>query len=331
MCREFPYSFVETPDGVAVGLSFACTAVRAHHGRPLADQQAEIRDILAGSTRVRRLPDPLVLYASLEVTWAQYRAIEAALLALLAHDECTLPRALLAGSVLISLCVGLAHVEAAARREGRAPAETLVNALARLEQDRYRQLLAIAAQARFPQRPRLTPLAPLYTWLEFSRRRPSRLGLVLALYRNVFRFRRGRGRLPDHITGGPPFEIADVRAIAFDASAPPIDRFWRRYWRHVIVRKTLTPLHGVFRVYQTMLALYAFTTWAAKLTALRRGRAAVTEADVREAVRLIEQRFVLHARFADVFTLSPVLTLVADRLFRDPAFVRGALLEAEHR
>lgn len=91
----------------------------------------------------------------------------------------------------------------------------------------------------------------------------------------------------------------------------------------MIVRKTLTPLHGVFRVYQTMLALYAFTTWAAKLTALRRGRAAVTEADVREAVRLIEQRFVLHARFADVFTLSPVLTLVADRLFRDPAFVRG--------
>jgi len=36
---------------------------------------------------------------------------------------------------------------------------------------------------------------------------------------------------------------------------------------------------------------------------------------------------VLHARFADVFTLSPVLTLMADRLFRDPAFVRGAVLE----
>src|SRR5690349_5240839 len=30
VCREFPYSFVDTPDGVAVGLSFACTAVRGH-------------------------------------------------------------------------------------------------------------------------------------------------------------------------------------------------------------------------------------------------------------------------------------------------------------
>jgi len=50
---------------------------------------------------------------------------------------------------------------------------------------------------------------------------------------------------------------------------------------------------------------------------------------VRDAVRLIEQRFVLHARFADVFTLSPVLTVMADRLFQDPAFVRGAVLEPE--
>jgi Fe-S-cluster containining protein len=330
VCREFPYSFVDTPDGVAVGVSFACTAVRAHHGHSLSEQQAEIREVLAGSTRVRRLPDPLALYSSVDITWAQYRPIEAALLALLGHSECTLPTALLAGSVLISLCVGLSQVEARARREGRAPTETLVGGLAQLEADRYRRVIEVATQARYPRRPRLTPLAPLYTWLEFSRRHPSRLGLVWALYRNFFRFRRGRGRLRDWITGGAPFDIAAVQAVVFDASAPEIGAFLREYWRHVIFRKTLTPLHGVFRGYQTMLALYAFTKWAAKLQALRGGRTAVTIGDVKEAVRLIEQRFVLHARFADVFTLSPALTVMADRLFQDPAFVRGAVLEPEH-
>jgi Fe-S-cluster containining protein len=329
VCREFPYSFVETPDGVAVGLSFACTAVRAHQGRTLPEQEAEVREVLAGSTRVRRLPDPLVLYSSVDITWAQYRPIEAALLALLSHEECSLPTALLAGSVLISLCVGLTQVEAKARRENRPPTETLVGGLAQLEAERYRKVLAIAAQARYPRRPSLAPLAPLYTWLEVSRRRPSRLGLVLALYRNFFRFRRGRGRLPDLITGGPPFDVREVQAIAFDAAAPEVEPFLREYWRHVIVRKTLTPLHGVFRGYQTMLAVYAFMKWAAKLTARRRGRSAVAAADVRDAVRMIEQRFVLHARFAEVFTLSPVLTVMADRLFQDPAFVRGAVLEPD--
>ena len=327
VCREFPYSFVETPDGVAVGVSFACTAVRAHHGRALSEQEPDIRDVLGGSTRVRRLPEPLTLYASVDITWAQYRPIERALLTLLADEERTLGTALLAGSVLISLCVGLARMEAAAQREARSPTETVISSLAQLDADRYRKVIAIAQQARVPSRPRLMPLAPLYTWLEFQHRRQSRLGLVWALYRNVLRFRRARGRLPDWITGGPPFDLIQVNAVRFDATEPAIQGFLREYWRHVVFRKTLTPLHGVFRGYQTMLALYAFTRWAAKLTALRHGRSTVALDDVKDAVRLIEQRFVLHARFADIFSLSPVLTLMADRLYQDPAFVRWAALD----
>ncbi len=35
VCREFPYHFTETPDGIAVGLSFACSAVLHHRGAPL--------------------------------------------------------------------------------------------------------------------------------------------------------------------------------------------------------------------------------------------------------------------------------------------------------
>jgi hypothetical protein len=40
----------------------------------------------------------------------------------------------------------------------------------------------------------------------------------------------------------------------------------------------------------------------------------------------VEQRFVLHARFGELWALSPVLTLMADRLFRQPAFVRACAL-----
>jgi Fe-S-cluster containining protein len=327
VCREFPYSFVQTPDGVAVGVSFACTAVRAHQGRPLTEQQDEVAGVLAGSTRVGALPDPIVLYSSVDITWEQYRPIEAALLAILGHDECAFAVSLLAGSALVSLCVGLTQVEARARREGRPPTETLVGGLEQLSSDRFRRLLAIAAHARYPRRPSLTPLAPLYTWLEFSRRPLSRVGLVAALYRNYFRFRRGKGRLPDLITGGAPFDIEAVQAVRFDTTPADIDGFLREYWSHVVFRKTLTPVHGVFRGYQTMLVLYAFMKWSAKLIALRGGRSTASDADVRDAVRLVEQRFVLHARFADMFSLSPVLTMMADRLYQQPSFVRTAALE----
>jgi Fe-S-cluster containining protein len=327
VCREFPYSFVRTPDGVAVGVSFACTAVRAHQGRPLVQQEDEIAGVLAGSTRVGTLPDPIVLYSSVDISWEQYRSIEAALLDILGHDECSFPVSLVAGSALISLCVGLTQLEARARRDNRRPAETLMGGLEHLRVDRFRRVLTIAAAARYPRRPSLTPLAPLYTWLEFSRRTLSRVGLVAALYRNYLRFRSGRGRLPDFITGGEPFDLPAVQAVRFDTTPAAIDGFLREYWSHVVFRKTLTPMHGVFRGYQTMLVLYAFMKWAAKLSALRAGRSIAAATDVRDAVRIVEQRFVLHARFADIFSLSPVLTVMADRLYQQPSFVRTAALE----
>ncbi len=70
VCREVPYHFVETPDGIAVGLSFACRAVLHHEGAPLAAQAAEVAAIAAGSARVEKLPDPIVLYSGVDVTWA---------------------------------------------------------------------------------------------------------------------------------------------------------------------------------------------------------------------------------------------------------------------
>lgn len=326
VCREFPYAFVETPDGVAVGVSFACTAVRAHHGRSLPEQTAEILAVLEGSRRVRQLPDPLALYAGLEIAWEEYRAIENALLAVFAQPDVPFPRALLAGSVLLSLLVGLKRVEDRARREGRVPSETLGTALETLRREDYRRILAIAASASYPRRPSLAYLAPLYTWLELSRYRLSRVGLVVRLYANALKFRRGRGAVRDVITGAPA-EIAAVARVRFEATGAEVDGFLREYWSHVLFRKTLTPMHGVFRGYQTLLALYGFTKWMAKLHAARRGRGETDLDDVKEAVRLVEQRLILHADFARLFDLSPFLTVMADRLYRRPAFVRAAVLE----
>ena len=327
VCREFPYHFVETPDGVAVGVSFACTAVRAHQGATLPAQAEEIRAVLAGSARVERLPEPLTLFSTIDVGWDVYRPIEAALLHLLGSRRDPLPVTLLAGSALLSLCIGLTQLEARARREGRSAPATLAGGLAELAAGDYRKLLDIAAGARYPRRPALTYLAPLYTWLEMSRRRLARLPLLRSLYRNYFRFRRQRGRLPDAITGGAPFELAEVLAVRFDVGAPGVEDFLREYWSHVVFRKTLTPMHGIFRGYQTLLALYSFTKLAARRHAARAGRAVTTLADVKEAVRLVERAFVLHARYTDLFRLTPMVTVMADRLYQQPSFVRTAVLE----
>lgn len=328
VCREFPYHFVQTPDGIAVGVSFACTAVRAHQGATLAAQRDEVRAVLAGSTRVERSPERLTLFGTVDLDWADYRPIEAGLLDLLASGR-PLAVGLLAGSALLSLCVGLTQIEARARRAGQLPAATLTGALAELRDDGYRRLLDIAAGARYPRRPSLTYLAPAYTWLQLTRRRMSRPALLLSLYRNYVRFRRGRGRLPDAVTGGEPFDLAAVLRVRFDTTVTGVEPFLKEYWSHVVFRKTLTPMHGIFRGYQTLLALYSFMKLAARLHAWRAERPVAALADVKEAVRLVERAFILHARYTDLFRLTPMVTVLADRLYQQPSFVRAAALEPD--
>ena len=327
VCREFPYSFVETPDGVAVGVSFACTAVRGHHGRTLGEQQDDIRAVLLGSSRVNALPDPITLYSGVDITWQEYRPIEASLLEILGRADRRVPLALIAGSLLVNVCIGLRQVEARAREQGRAPAETMESGLAQLRESGYQRLFDIAAGIRYPRRPSSTYLAPLHAWLRLSRRRTSRFLLVAALYADYFKFRKMRGSLPDLVTNAGRIDLAAVRRVRFASDAEGVDAFLREYWSHVLFRKTLAPMHGVFRGYHALLALYGFTKWAAKLVAARHGRGETNLADVQEAVRLVEQRFVLHAQFVNVFSLSAVLTVMADRLFAQPSFVPAAVLE----
>lgn len=328
VCKEFPYSFVETPDGIAVGLSFACTAVRGHHGRPLGEQVAEISEILAGSYRVQRVEEPILLYAGLDIGWDDYRPIERGLLDLLGREDVPLPQALLAGSVLITLAVGLAEIERRGAARGEPAKETLRGGLEALRAEGYQRVLAVATRLRYPRRASLAYLAPLYTWLELSRTERSRVAIVWSYYRNYWRFHRGRGQLPDFITDGESFDLAAVSKVRFSTEKPETDQFLRRYWSHVLWRKTLTPMHGVFRGYHTLLALWGFMKWSAKLRAHAAGCAETTLEDVKEAVRLVEQRFVLHAQFARIYTLSPLLTAMTDRLYQRPTFARAAALES---
>jgi hypothetical protein len=53
-----------------------------------------------------------------------------------------------------------------------------------------------------------------------------------------------------------------ARPLALAASSD-VDRFLRSHWRHATYRKTLAPMHGVFRGYHVLLALASFTKWAA--------------------------------------------------------------------
>jgi hypothetical protein len=91
VCKEFPYYFMETPDGVVVGLSFACGSVRNFKGSLLAEKEEEIRHVLAGSYRVKQFPANLELYSGIPLPWEEYKLLEESLLAIIHNKNQTFP------------------------------------------------------------------------------------------------------------------------------------------------------------------------------------------------------------------------------------------------
>jgi lysine-N-methylase len=72
-CRIFPYTFVATPSGVRVGLSWACPAVVDGEGTALTEQRAEIEQLFSsavdGTRYLLRLGDEIALNGRHRLAW----------------------------------------------------------------------------------------------------------------------------------------------------------------------------------------------------------------------------------------------------------------------
>lgn len=110
-CIAFPFSFAETPDGVAVAASFFCGSVRHKLGLPLTQRTADLHGRLAqgGAHKTSRY----MLASELEVPWEAFRQNEDVLRALVRCEDLTFHRRLWAGSRFLAAQVVQAPMDLA--------------------------------------------------------------------------------------------------------------------------------------------------------------------------------------------------------------------------
>jgi lysine-N-methylase len=81
-CRIFPFTFVATPAGVRVGLSWACPAVVDGEGPPLGEQRAEIdalfKSAVDGTRYLLSVGDEVLLGGERRLPWAEAEQLLAA-------------------------------------------------------------------------------------------------------------------------------------------------------------------------------------------------------------------------------------------------------------
>jgi lysine-N-methylase len=102
-CRIFPMTFVATPAGVRVGLSFACPAVLDGEGPPLAEQRGEIESLFAaavdGTRYLLRMGERVRLSREREIAFAEAERLCAAFSEALASDALLIERVCRAGAI----------------------------------------------------------------------------------------------------------------------------------------------------------------------------------------------------------------------------------------
>lgn len=75
-CRQFPFLYQPTPDGMFVGVSFYCTAVQENSGRLLADHQPDLEPVVANLTLEMIGENPIKITSEIFTDWPGYKMLE---------------------------------------------------------------------------------------------------------------------------------------------------------------------------------------------------------------------------------------------------------------
>lgn len=317
-CRRFPFRYTRTPDGLNVGVSFACPVVVDDEGPSVESQRADVVAEYASDPEPDRAIESVRLDAGTPMKWETYRAVESALDAILARDDGDVARGLIAGHAwlgMLSRFIEELRREAEAR--GEPPPDADESAKAYMERTRKDEFqLAFRVADRPAASPALKRML-IGTFVAFrGALRPGQGRLTTAgrlAWLNLRHFLRvGALRLPPHNERVP---WREMKRASSDLDDPAFQDVLRRYFRHAVFRKDLAVYPDLMTGYGFMALAYALIQW--HVTAHR----ALGAADPRDALCLVEKFYVHHSNFNLVILRAPATAGLFQRLLTAPNIV----------
>ena len=308
VCQQFPFLFAEGPEGVTVGLSHYCPGVRRREGAaapPLESQLPELRRLHAHALRVARAPEKVLADEELPLAWADYVAVEELFQELLASPA-TPDVALASCSVASAMLVDfLWNKKRGLEEPPPGAARDFVAGWRRLGVPR---ILEIAGRQRPSPRVGRLLLRQFLSLVDQAEARGSAIGRALAGGLAFLKELFGRGSLYCAPLDAR-ISVASVRAVELGWSSTELVEPLRRYAAHALFRRRLLPITGV-RVGLALLELHvAAARFLARASAVRDGRASVTEADVAAGIQLVEKHYATHSRLDEAFARGPARAL----------------------
>jgi len=327
-CRRFPFHFIQAPDGIYVGLSFACTSVLHDMGRPALEMREEAERLYSLEPEHARIEAPIRLDASTAITWEDYLQVEKALDAILSREDQPFSTCLVAGHVWLGILRQMLKAGApelkdkeAAFLRGPNPAlgQILDFYVRQTSSENFKRAFAIASRsAAHPTLKRMV-LGTLLSFRNSGRPNQWRITAVMRVIVEHLRhwMRLGSLRL-EPLDKRVPYRMFQPSPAYLDP--PKVQALLRRYYRHALFRKDLVANTDLFWGYCYFLLIHGLVEYYAV------GLAALGEPDPELALCLVEKYFVHHSNFGRTFLYHPALADIFQYLFKRPNFAHTMVM-----
>lgn len=103
ICRQFPYTFTRTPDGLSVSFSMECRAwwEAKQNAGPIEDEEAALRTLLAQQVPVLEVPNPIPVWTGADLAFPRWNTLR--------QEAIDAVRAATDTPSILAALVGLAH------------------------------------------------------------------------------------------------------------------------------------------------------------------------------------------------------------------------------
>ena len=309
-CRTFPFSFAGTPDGIHIGLSFACPAVCSGKGKIVSEHKRMLEKLLEDAVDPWPVAEPVKLDLTTALEWEEYNSIEKGLSEILGNEAESLKVCLAAGHTWLGM---LRRMLLAAPSEKKKIINFYLSSTAA---DNYAKAFASAKKKPVRHPLKRILLGTCISFRHSMRPGQSRISVTAKLILNNIRhwLQAGSVKMYPLDTGVPYIALALSSELLQNKDA---EKLLRRYFLHALSRKDLIVETDLFWGYCYFILSYGLIEWYA---------AALQEAgsppDPEKALMLVEKNFVSHSNFNRIFLSQPVLENKFRSIFEKPNFAR---------
>lgn len=292
----------------------------------------ELRDLLKGEEGLcAELPTPVRFDAEIAIDQDRYLLIEEALDEILSRETEMVETCLVAGHAWLGILrrmLRLIRSRMAAKKDLPPDAPSTDELIAMtidhyVKQSREEKFDRAFRLAQKPASQAAVKRMLLGSFISFRNTLSARQPHLLIIARALMQYARHWLRLGSIRL--KPLEgkvsYAEFRPSVDDLAAEETQDLLRRYFRHALTRKDLVRNSDIFLGYGYLVMTYGLIQWYAAF--LR----SVDQPDPVRALALVEEHFIQHPEFNQVFLYHPAMANIIHYLFRKPNFahtmVRG--------